>query len=336
VNRSPEHIRSLLIAVIGRSASLPEINELVRLAHEMAVMRLQQYIAKGRTRLLDQGATVTSLALESTAELFARNEENEFIVLSEYFKDIETMSSGEVVIALRALVFESLHDGIVQMYQEMDPIYAKIIRTLHRVLPSVKGVRIVERFGDAIVVAEGDEHIELPQIPPDEIQRLLSPLVTRSKNLKTALESLPAVLTEHDSFAHSCSFLTLAAAIKQIYGQMATNVEVVNTDALGFNVDLHKLLGESYDEFETWFRKKYVCTEKVKEPLASAYLAACRDYLTASFVEMNGENKNYWDYLRPHVADVTYVEYRSIHRSVFEYAMNRCMKIARERLKEIV
>jgi hypothetical protein len=336
MNRSPEHIRSLVIAVIGGNAALTQINELVRLAHEMAIVRLQQYIAKGRTKLLDQGATVTSLALESTAELFARNEDNEFIVLSEYFKDIDAMSPGEVVIALRALIFESLHDSIVQMYQEMDPVYAKIIRTLHRVLPSVKGVRIVERFGDTIVVAEGDEHMELPRTPSDELQRLLAPFVFKAKNLKSALESLPIILAEHEAFAHSCSFLTLAAAIKHVYGQMATNVDVVNADVLGFNVDLHKLLGESYDEFEKWFRQKYVCTEKVQEPLAAAYLAACRDYLTASFVEMNGENKKYWDYLRPHAADVTYTEYRSKHRSVFEYAMNRCMKIARERLKEIV
>lgn len=336
MNRSPEHIRFLLINVLSGNASLTQINELVRLAHEMAVFRLQQFIGKGRTNLLDQGVTITSLAMESTAELFARNEDNEFVVLSSYFSEIDGMSPGEAVIALRALVFESLHDSIVRMYQEIDPVYAKIIRTLNRALPTVKGIRIVERFGESVVVADGDEHLELPQIPADELQRLLAPLVIRAKNLKTALESLPALLAEHDCFAHSCSFLTLAAAIKQLYMQMASNFDTVNNDVLGFNVDLHNLLRESYAEFEEWFRRKYICSGKIEEPLGGAYLAACRDCMTAVFVEMNGQEKKYWDYLRPHARHMTYGEYRSKHRCVFEYAMNRCLKIARGRLKEIV
>lgn len=336
MNRTPEHIRSLLIDVLTGNASLAQINELVRLAHEMAVVRLKQYIAKGHTRLLDQGATVPSLAMESTAELFARNEDDEFIVFSEYFNDIDSMSCGEVVIALRALVFESLHDSIVRMHQEIDPVYAKIIRTLNRVVPLIRGVRIIERFGEMIVVAECDEHLELPQIPVDELQRLLAPLVIKSKNLKSALESLPGLLTELDCFAHSCSFSTLAAAIKQLYVQMSSNIETVNDDMLGFNVDMHNVLSESYEEFERWFHRRYVCTQKVEEPLAGAYLAACRDYLTTLFVEMNGNKKKYWDYLRPHAGHLTYGEYRSKHRSIFEYAMNRSLKIAKERLKEIV
>ncbi len=336
MGRSPENIYSLLCSVVHGCATVSQLNELVRLAHDMAVTRLQRDAVCRRERLLSEGVSLSSLAMDAIAEIFARNEQNEFIVLKGYFGDITRMSPAEAVVALRALVFESLHDGLVRLYQEIDPVYAKILRTLRRVLPALTGLALVERFGDTVVLSRSIEQLEFPRIERETLELHLAPHVISSPDLKSALQELPRILSEQRNTSGSCTVSDLAAAIKHIYTEHAGNAEVRNGELLIFETDLHRLLQESFDEFEQWLAEKYVRTEKLGTDVARAYVAACRDYLTASFVHGDGHASQYWDFLQPHLDGVSYETYRSEHRNVFEYALRRCMAMAKDRMKELL
>ncbi len=336
MGRSPEHIHSLLCSVVRGNATVSQLNELVRLAHGMAVSRLQHDFIRRKEQLLKEGVSLSSIAMDSIAEIFARNEQNEFIVLNGYFGDIARMSPAEAVVALRALVFESLHDGVVRLYQEIDPVYAKILRTLRRVLPTLTALTLIERFGDTVVTSRGAEQLEFPRIEREALELSLAPHVISAPDLKSALQELPRILCERPDTSGSCTVSDLAAAIKHIYAQHAGNAEVRNGDLLTFETDLNRLLQESFVEFEQWLAEKYVRTEKLGAEVARSYAAACRDYLSASFVHGDGQASQYWDYLQPHLDGVSYETYRSEHRNVFEYALRRCMAMAKDRLKELL
>jgi len=193
-SRVEKYLIPLLRSALSGNINNFEINHLVKIAHQFAISRLSQLISSRKISFAIQPHTISSIALDCIAEIFERDENNNFIELINYFdgeRSVATIPDEQIMIHFRILVFSKLKDGIFRIYREYDPVTSKILRNIKLIAKSSEQIIVHERFGDTFLSLgkiELDEH--LPEYPYEELESILINRVHKKENIKILLLEL--------------------------------------------------------------------------------------------------------------------------------------------------
>ena len=95
----PDIFRQLIISILKPFPEMGNINKLVKLCHKMAVAYLRTKIFSNRYSEKRFGVNIDDLAFDVIADIFARDNNGNFVVIHKYFRqlgDISVLSDDEL------------------------------------------------------------------------------------------------------------------------------------------------------------------------------------------------------------------------------------------------
>ncbi|MFH0992044.1 MAG: hypothetical protein V1799_18720 [bacterium] len=337
-----DYTYSLLKASLNGCATLREVNALIGIAHRMAIIRLRQLINSGRVHLQSLPVRLESVALDCIAEVFERDEESRFIELEDFFsedRDLNSLSPDDALFHFRTFVFRKLSDGIFRMYRENDPILSKILRNLKLAVGKMRGLQIIERFGELFIVFDvsNERREQQAEYPIVELERDFARVVGKALSAGEYLRIFSRLFSQNKECRNFFALTDLAIVVKRtIVRRQAELGEATISGDSSTSVDLTNLFEESFAVLIKDLRVRYVLSGKLDETTFEAYGSALKDLLEDTFILSNGSECEYYDYLQRHSQELTRADYLRLHRTKFEYMAKLAKKAVRDRLVELL
>ena len=115
-------IKYTLEQILADTPDRHAVNSLVERCFKMALAYLHHRLRKGSLTDHQFGISNEDLALDCIAELYQRDEQGAFIVITQYFENLDwrTQSEDALAVALRRLVFSKVNEGLFRSYREED------------------------------------------------------------------------------------------------------------------------------------------------------------------------------------------------------------------------
>jgi hypothetical protein len=337
-SRVEKYLIPLLRSALSGNINNFEINHLVKIAHQFAISRLSQLISSRKISFAIQPHTISSIALDCIAEIFERDENNNFIELINYFdgeRSVATIPDEQIMIHFRILVFSKLKDGIFRIYREYDPVTSKILRNIKLIAKSSEQIIVHERFGDTFLSLgkiELDEH--LPEYPYEELESILINRVHKKENIKILLLELLQILAESDRYRKFYSLIDISLILKDLFLKLELPVTThYNHDDFLINTDIKSIVEKSIIEIKNELANKYLTNNKIEKELFDSFLEAIIEMLNDTYILNDGLELSHYDYLKKINPDYSYDEYRNNHRIKFEYMVKLSKKIVVNNLK---
>jgi hypothetical protein len=279
---------------------------------------------EGEKYLLRLSVDREELAWDCIAGLFERNEDNEFVIFSDYFSDFEweDIKESEVKIALRRLVFSKVNDGIFRNFGSFDPSLRKIIRNIKLAIQNHDGMEIEKQEGDKLLVVKGlDLDSNLPFIPPEFLEVRLSHHIEQSMQIPDILELVKMILERQTIYRPSVSITQLAVCIRKVYARMNeySGTRKSTSEHSFISEELNTFIQEAIEKRKKDFIPSYVDSGKIEEDQFEIYFRAVENILKDDFVRDNPKADTYFEHFKNYKPDVTKKAYRSNYRQYLEY-----------------
>ncbi len=335
------HIPPLLRKVLTEKASLTEINVLVRQTHYLAIVRLKQLISSGKLHLQSFPITLESTAIDCIAELFERDSDGVFIELEHFFcveRDLKLLMDDDIIAHYRSLVFTKLHDGIFRLYRENDPVLSKIIRNVKSSIELHPKFTIKHILGISVLkYISNDDRTHFPELSVEAVEVHFAENVHNGNHIKEFIVSFEKLMSESTDAGDTFSLIDFCVCIKRHFmrHQVPLNI-VLTTDSILFNNDANTLIENTLHEIRQNLYDRYVVRQRLDEQYFTAYMNAIDHMVRDTFLQSDGSEKNYGEYLRQYLPSISYEEYREHHRKQFEYMAKLTKKAVRERMKELL
>lgn len=337
-----EHVLPLLLS---GTATHAEINDLVRIAHHFAVIRLKQLIGSGKLHLHSFPLTVESIAFDCIAEIFERDADGTFIELQHYFsgeRHPQNALSDSLMIYFRSLVFTKLNDGIFRLYRENDPVFSKILRNIKNALDKVPDVVTEDRFGIVFLHFNSADidvvlNAHLPEYPLDELEGELTGVFKNGDSSKIFLDKLKEIIIGQNEYRRMLSLFDCAFLLKRASAFHKVPLDdIFSNDESMLGQDIQSSVLRTLQSIQRDLSKRYVLSGKFTSEQFNSYFRAIEEMIMDTFVRSDGGEKSYDQYLQQFMTDLTYDEYRTHHRVHFEYMVKLAKKAVKERLKELL
>ncbi len=338
----PADFIKLLKSVCACAASPSEINLLVRHAHRLALTRLRQLAASGKLYFQPLPITLDVVAFDCIADLFARDDNGEFVELCNYFsedRDIAVLGPESAASHFRRLVFSTLHDGIFRLYQENDPVLGKILRNLKIALSKRSHIQQFERFGQLHVsrYPEEERNEHLTEFPIDDLENILIAKPGQWTNTSQFLILTLDVLSEYREYRQFYALLDIAIVLKHILTrQHVSTLQIAHENEDYLRFDLEEVVENCISSARYDLHRKYVYTKKLTEQEFHQYFNAISENLQDVFIHDGMNEQPLFFYFKNHVPNIDYDEYRTKFRPQFEYMSRLAKKKVRDELKNYI
>lgn len=335
------NIPPLLRKVLSETASLAEINYLVRCAHHIAIIRLKQLLASGRLHLQSFPFSLESTAIDCTAELFERDSEGVFIELEHFFcteRDVNTLTDDDIIAHFRALVFTKLHDGIFALYRENDPVLSKILRNIKGAIRRNNSLEVTQSLGLSMIACLSlEERFHLQEVRLETVERYFGDTVRDVTSIGDYLRAFQQMLMQEKDIRPSFPLIDFCVAIKRhmMLHKIPFTIVLASDESL-FQHDAIVLIEDAVAHVRIRLHERYVKKKKLTEAHFASYMEAISSMVYDTFVLSDGSEKKYGEYLQQQLPSVSYDEYRLHHRKQFEYMAKLIKKEVRERLRELL
>ena len=170
--------------------------------------------------LVEDSLNTSDLAYDCIAELFRRDNDCDLIRIRTYFEsiDIEASTDQELIVYLRRLVFSSVNQSLVRIYNSFDPHLGKILRNLKLSAQNLGTFTEIDRLGEQCLVPQlCDPLFHLPVVELDRLQAELSSRLRGTERIPEILSALSRYLREQSEHSRQVPLLRLALAIWWVY-----------------------------------------------------------------------------------------------------------------------
>jgi hypothetical protein len=329
-------LRENLLAVLGGKCKSNQLNAIINLCVALALELLSR---KSNRRKISsvQGMEEKDLAYDSIADLFQRDDEGCFVRLEAYFGsfDLNAVSDEELLVYVRRLVYARVNQALFRMYQEVDPVFSKILRNVKVAVQAVRQFDKVERFGEICIAPALCDTLEhLPSLDAEDLQRYLLPACTGNENIPQMLGKLAVFLRHQECNSRIIPIIAAATVFQSVYAvknePLLVPASLENDLSL---VDIVETIKSACHAVREKALRRYVGKKKVSEKIFSAYFEVIEDSLLARLGGDIGGDHSYFDLLKRRLPELTQDEYKKRHRARLEYLGAQAFKRAIKDLK---
>lgn len=302
----------------------------------MALAYLRMKASSNKLYMI-RGERLEDLAWDFIAELFEKNENGCLVRLQEYFGniDIHELSSSDLSVELRKLVFTKVEDNIFRAVGEKDPSLRKIIRNLKLAIRDNDCTHHV-CYKDGYIVVEEDEKENLPIMPSEFMQIKLSSRLEEKMQIPDILIEAIDVLQIQDQYQKRISLVGLASIIRLTYvhfNEPNSQEKQLNADDAIIHAEFEKFLEISSESIRTNTGYSYIRKGKISHEELDMYMNAAKDIVHDAFNEGKTESSQY-EYLKNYNPDLDYDDFRENKRQILEYLVKLIRKDLVETFKE--
>jgi hypothetical protein len=308
---------------------------------------------------LETEIELADLAIDCIAELFSRDDSNQFYQLKKYFEpkieELEEVNDTEVLILIRRLIVRKTKQELSRIFRERDPEGAKIVRNIKVAIRSSEKYHIFKDMGKEFVFysngftvteelldSEDDELSEYlkksnPPIPEDILQTKFIDLYNPNDSVSAAIGKM---LDTVHSLPEYKNYLSLDLVVKYLrkvkfeaYKERAKEEEHVPTPVDHIeSKEIEHYIGVVMEAMWDKIESQYLHTGKLNSFKADIYNKALRDVLYDLIQKK--DNSSYFRNLKFYIPNLTQQDYRQQERSVFEYLAKVAKREFRGYLKE--
>lgn len=318
-------LKSLLVNASSGTIDVKQLARLILISRSMA----EAFLNHRRSSIVHlcsfHGITVGDLAMDCLAELFARDEGNQFTQIRNFLaalkNPLESVPELDVFLAYKAFLTKIIAAQLARVYAEIDPAGAKIRRNIKDALKHSEGFALKEDFrGYVLAPAVGDPLDHLEDFPLSELEGELTSRASISSEIPDLLKALCAILMQQDRHRRSVPLIDLVQVVKSIFSRFSPFEEREETeiDLSELNAaDLFPLRRQVLHGVNEKIISTYLLKRKVNREEALALSRVMHSIITEWFEE--GERKNsFYDYVR-RFQPVTEEEYNAVWRQRIEY-----------------
>ncbi|MEW5798412.1 MAG: hypothetical protein AB1728_05355 [Bacteroidota bacterium] len=330
-----ERLRKNLSALLDKTYTPLQLNDVVTLSHAIAVTFLEGKASSGSLNKEFVRLPLEDAAYDCIADLFRRDESNAFIALSAYFSafDISALSDAELFSHLRRLVFTKVNDGIVRLYHDSDPALSRIIRNVRLAVHALGNYTELERFGELYLAPTQCDPLEhLPKYDEQTLEKLLAAEVRGIENVLEIVGKLARMLREQHDYARMVSVLQVALTIRSLYARKAMISTVGNDFTQDRNEQrIKEAMHSAVDRIRQRFHSQYVNKGKMNDATYLIYFNVIKSRLEYMIVSGSSDGQSLYAALKSHLPDLSVEEYKAQHRSRLEYLFKlSCDEVAKE------
>lgn len=331
-------LKSLFDKVLKGSISHSELAHLIHFCRSIS----ESYLLYRRASLYRicsfNGFTISDLAMDCIAELFARNDEGKFYQFENFVNSLtdklDKLPEKELFLAFKKFVLKVTVAQLARIYQQADPIGAKIHRNIKEWIKKLPDVKLVEDFrGYVIQSAELDTLDDLPQYPNRELQNELLQLSTSTATTPELLNCLISIINQQQNYRRSVPLFDVVQIFKQFYLNFA-ELEMMDEGDFSLEeiarIDLENIKKQTQFTVQEKIFATYLITGKISKNEAQAL----SDILIAVIDDwcLDKPNKfSLYQYSQEHL-NISETEYETDWRTKIEYLY----KIAREKFSAAV
>ena len=322
-NLNMEKFRQNLTAILKRTYSQQQLNELIFLAHSIALTFLKNKSRKGSLNIHFLRISLEDAAYDCIADLFKRDTSDKFLVLSVYFSafELSACSNGELFSHFRRLVFTKVNDGIVRLYHDVDPSLSRIIRNIKLAVQSLGTYVELHRFGEVYIAPAHCDLLEhLPKADNDHIERILFEHISGNENTLELVGVLARILREQEEFSRMVGLFQVAFVLRSLFsrqslinaGTIFEQNELSNTEAMEtVTVAIRKVQSHLYT--------KYVERKKLSNELFEIYFTVIKKRFEYMLLTGSADHESLYALLTRFLNDLTEDQYKQTHRARLEY-----------------
>lgn len=336
------NIKSLLAKLVSGTASEPEINAVVRIAFTFASQRLRQLLKSKKLHLHSFSISTEGLAFDCIAELFQRDEDGQFVELTDYFsggRELETLDEEETTQQLRILVFSKVNQGLFRPYRENDPVLARLIRNIKLAVKAEPSFKQLDLLGQVYIFTcpEHERNDHLPEYPLEEMERELIPRLDPGSRIPHNVSLLLDVLNNQDGYRRFYSIIDIAVVLKRALARLeSVDDQVVHFDDDLLRTEINQVLTESCRVMRERLYCKYVLTQKLTDEMFGKYWLALEKMVYSIFVLNDGSEASHPELLKQYFEHLDTKTYRLVHRTHFEYMARVVRNYVKAQLRELI
>jgi hypothetical protein len=198
------------------------------------------------------------------------------------------------------------------------------LRNLKNAIKSSPLVTLVQHHGETyICLNQENGTVSLPEMPPEFLEAHLQDRLLGNANVKQILALLVEILNEQQEYRKSYPLAGLAFILRPTFEHLKNDHNALAQESNGSNgfapEEVEMMIHAGVRQIKSSMHPTYVGKGKVDGTTYDAYFAAIRNMLVAEYVNNDGCNRSYYDYLRQHLDSLTREEYQSRCRCHFEY-----------------
>jgi hypothetical protein len=336
------NIKPLLAKLVSGTASEPEINAVVRTAFAFASQRLRQLLKSKKLHLHSFSISTEGLAFDCIAELFQRDEDEQFVELIDYFsgdRELEKLDEEETTQQLRILVFSKVNQGLFRLYRENDPVLARLIRNIKLAIKADPSFKQLELLGQTYIFTcpEDERNDHLPENPLEGLERELIPRISPGSRIPHNVSVLFQVLNDQDGYRKFYSVIDIAVVLKRALARLeSVDDQVQHFDDDLLRIEINVVLTESCRTLKERLYRKYVPAGKLTNDTFEKYWLALEEMIFNIFVLNDGSEASHPELLKNHFENLDTKTYRLVHRTHFEYMARVVKNYVRDQLRELL
>lgn len=315
-------LRENLKAVIGGRSAPHQLNRVIKVSHSLANSLL---LSKRTTSILVEYHRVdcSHLAYDCIAEIFSEYNGTPCAQLKAYFSSIplDELRDEEILIYLRRLVFSKVNEGIFRMYNEADPVLAKIIRNIKRAVQSLKYFDELEHMNESCIAPSLCETLEhLPLADPDLIEHELASRIKGTENIPNMLSMLSRYLREQEVHSRIVPVIAVAIIFRSLYTKEYAYLDTAPTAENTFVTnETVRLIEDVCRKVKEETKPKYVAKQKVANEIFDIYFDVIETNLVRLILNMDGHEYSFYAAMRQRMPDLSRDEYKTHHKNALEY-----------------
>ncbi len=332
-----ENLRTIISALSSRPLQRIELDQLVSICHDLALVRVKNRITAFSLQSRFQFSSFSDLAYDCIADLFLQDERGNHIQLKSFFDgtDLSIISDEQLLVNLRRLVFSRVQHGIFRILNEIDPQLGRLIRSIKLASEGLPNFSLVEKYGEMCLIPSSGESLEhLPAMDIEKLEMELAEAVNRENHVPSMLASLSRFLSRQTDFSRVVPVVRLAIAIRNRYVRKHEDGEpVAVVDENLTHQEAGTILSEVSESIRRQGHEKYVIRKKIPATDFENYMSVIETMLTVKYVHAADGDASLFGCLQKFYPSLDRSAYKKQHRARLEYLYRIADQEANRRLR---
>jgi hypothetical protein len=329
--------RNVFCTILSGTYSPEDLHEFVQVCYALALPTIRKKIALGKLNLGIIGLTENDIVHDCLADLFQREDSPQFPQIVRFFQaqtpDLNAASDERLLITLRRLVLGKVHNNIIRLYAEADPILGRVFRNMTLALERTHLFDKQTRFGEGCLLACGTDLLcGLPPIPMEFVHEKFAAIASAQDTIPQMLRKLHAILSDQEEYQRVVPFVGVAIMFKEVHARAQEIAEEVIPQQ-SEDDNIAAVIESVCRQLEGKMHKSYVTSGKKSAEVFHQYMIALKDMLMIEFVQGEPDGISYFETLRQHMPQLTKAAYARQHRTAFEYIAKTAKECVRRELR---
>ncbi len=215
-------LKAHLLRLLEGNISESELSELVQISRLIAESYLRHFRPAAAKLCSAMGLTVTDLAYDCIADVFARDDNDHFPHMENFASslrgDPDALPDSHIFLAFKSFITKVADAGLARLYVQNDPAGAKIHRNLRDCLKHSSLFSVERGFRGIVLTPKTAETLNhLDTFPLEILERQFLVRVGQHRAIPHLLGVLNEVLLEQSTYRRSIPLIDVVQMLKKIF-----------------------------------------------------------------------------------------------------------------------